>query len=124
MTSSTVRTHPLSTLILVLAAATIPLRGTAGTPGDDRRVEKPKSAPKSVVIQAMEQQGTKWNYDSPEQPKYVKMLLCATASETNAARRARSQCAIREPQLDDQINNTFGHLPIPCEFSSCYGDQA
>ena len=40
----------------------------------------------ALVIQAMEQQGVKWKYDSDEQPRYVKMLLCATASETNAKR--------------------------------------
>src|SRR5271170_2026792 len=57
MTSSTVRTNPYLILILVLAAATIPLCGTAGTPGDAPRVDKtPKTAPKSVVIQAMEQE--------------------------------------------------------------------
>jgi subtilisin family serine protease len=40
----------------------------------------------ALVIQAMEKQGTKWKYDSTDQPRYVKMLLCATASETNAKR--------------------------------------
>jgi hypothetical protein len=40
----------------------------------------------ALVIQAMEKQGAKWKYDSPDQPRYVKMLLCATASETNAKR--------------------------------------
>jgi subtilisin family serine protease len=40
----------------------------------------------ALVIQAMEQQGTKWKYDSADQPEYVKMLLCATANETNAKR--------------------------------------
>ncbi|HXZ19653.1 MAG TPA: metallopeptidase TldD-related protein [Candidatus Acidoferrales bacterium] len=56
MTSSTVRTHPLSILFLVLVAAAIPLCGTAGSPGDTPAVDKPKSAPKSVVIQAMEEE--------------------------------------------------------------------
>jgi len=40
----------------------------------------------ALVIQAMEKQGTKWKYDTDEQPRYIKMLLCATASETNAKR--------------------------------------
>ena len=53
MTSSTVRTHPLPILFLVLTAATT---CAAGTPGDAPAVDKPKSAPKSVVIQAMEQE--------------------------------------------------------------------
>lgn len=40
----------------------------------------------ALVIQALEKQGAKWNFDAPDQPRYVKMLLCATASETNAKR--------------------------------------
>jgi subtilisin family serine protease len=40
----------------------------------------------ALVIQAMERQGIKWKFNSSDQPKYVKMLLCATASETNANR--------------------------------------
>jgi len=56
-----------------------------------RRGPAPRSPPRlsrqcALVIQAMEQQGTKWKYDSADQPRYVKMLLCATASETNAKR--------------------------------------
>ena len=57
MTSQTVCTHPLRILALLLAASAIPLCGTAGTPGDARPVDKPpKTAPKSAVIQAMEQE--------------------------------------------------------------------
>ncbi len=40
----------------------------------------------ALVIQAMEQQGARWDFNSPALPRYVKMLLCATASETNAKR--------------------------------------
>ena len=40
----------------------------------------------ALVINAMEAQGTKWTFGSSNQPRYVKMLLCATASETNAQR--------------------------------------
>lgn len=40
----------------------------------------------ALVIEAMEKQGATWSFDSADQPKYVKMLLCATASETNAQR--------------------------------------
>jgi subtilisin family serine protease len=40
----------------------------------------------ALVIQAMERQGAKWAFNSPAQPRYVKMLLCATAGETNARR--------------------------------------
>ena len=40
----------------------------------------------ALVIDAMQQQGVVWDFHSAEQPLYVKMLLCATASETNAER--------------------------------------
>ncbi|MBN1509458.1 MAG: S8 family serine peptidase [Sedimentisphaerales bacterium] len=40
----------------------------------------------ALVIEAMEQQGIAWDFSSGEQARYVKMLLCATASETNAKR--------------------------------------
>jgi hypothetical protein len=40
----------------------------------------------ALVIETMESQGTQWSFDSGELPRRVKMLLCATASETNAQR--------------------------------------
>jgi subtilisin family serine protease len=40
----------------------------------------------ALVIQAMERQGTVWDYSSSAGPRFVKMVLCATASETNANR--------------------------------------
>ncbi|UCD52654.1 MAG: S8 family serine peptidase, partial [Phycisphaerales bacterium] len=40
----------------------------------------------ALIIDAMQQQGTVWDFHSDEQPRFVKMLLCATASETNAKR--------------------------------------
>jgi Subtilase family len=40
----------------------------------------------ALIIDAMQQQGTTWDFHSDEQPRFVKMLLCATASETNAKR--------------------------------------
>jgi hypothetical protein len=40
----------------------------------------------ALVIEAMEKQGIRWKYASSDRPLYVKMLLCATASETNAKR--------------------------------------
>jgi len=40
----------------------------------------------ALVIDAMQQQGIVWDFHSEEQPLFVKMLLCATASETNAKR--------------------------------------
>lgn len=40
----------------------------------------------ALIIDAMQQQGMTWDFYSDEQPRFVKMLLCATASETNARR--------------------------------------
>lgn len=40
----------------------------------------------ALVIEAMAKQGIEWDFESDEHPRYVKMLLCATASETNADR--------------------------------------
>lgn len=40
----------------------------------------------ALVIDAMQQNGTVWDYLSSQHSRYVKMVLCATASETNANR--------------------------------------
>ncbi|MBN1361398.1 MAG: S8 family serine peptidase [Sedimentisphaerales bacterium] len=40
----------------------------------------------ALVIEAMERNGTEWDFTCDEHPRFVKMLLCATASETNAKR--------------------------------------
>jgi subtilisin family serine protease len=40
----------------------------------------------ALVIDAMEQKGTVWDFTSDEHPLYVKMLLCATATETGRPR--------------------------------------
>jgi len=40
----------------------------------------------ALVIDAMQQQGTTWDFGSSQHSRYVKMVLCATASETNANR--------------------------------------
>jgi subtilisin family serine protease len=52
----------------------------------------------ALVIQAMERQGVPWRFDSSAQPRYVKMLLCATASETNAKREGTDRTA--DPTLE------------------------
>jgi len=52
----------------------------------------------ALVVDAMQQQGIRWKLDSAEQPRYVKMLLCATASETNAKREASD--GTLDPTLD------------------------
>ncbi len=40
----------------------------------------------ALVIEAIEHQGIEWDFNSDRHPRLVKMLLCATASETNARR--------------------------------------
>jgi hypothetical protein len=40
----------------------------------------------ALVIEALESKGTQWSFNSGDLPRRVKMLLCATASETNAKR--------------------------------------
>jgi hypothetical protein len=44
----------------------------------------------ALVIQAMERQGVHWDFTSSLYPRYVKMVLCATASETNANRESNT----------------------------------
>ncbi len=43
----------------------------------------------ALVIEAMERGGVEWDFSSDRHPLYVKMLLCATASETNARRESK-----------------------------------
>jgi hypothetical protein len=43
----------------------------------------------ALVIDAMQSQGISWKFGSSTHPRYVKMLLCATASETNATRESK-----------------------------------
>ncbi len=40
----------------------------------------------ALVIEALERQGLRWDFNSDKHPRLVKMLLCATASETNGPR--------------------------------------
>jgi subtilisin family serine protease len=40
----------------------------------------------ALVIEAMEKKGTVWDYQSHALPAFVKMVLCATATETNQRR--------------------------------------
>lgn len=44
----------------------------------------------ALVIDAMQQNATTWDFDSSNHSRYVKMLLCATASETNVAREGNT----------------------------------
>ena len=45
----------------------------------------------ALVIQAMERTGVRWDFTSSQHPRLVKMVLCATASETNAAREGNTR---------------------------------
>jgi subtilisin family serine protease len=63
----------------------------------------------ALVIQAIERQGIKWQFDSNEQPKYVKMLLCATASEINAKREGSAKDV--NPTLDRAAGGPNGFPP-------------
>jgi hypothetical protein len=44
----------------------------------------------ALVIDAMQQNGVVWNHASSQHARYVKMVLCATATETNANRESGS----------------------------------
>ncbi len=46
------------------------------------------SGASALVIQALEQSGLVWNFNSDLHPRLVKMLLCASATETNSGREA------------------------------------
>lgn len=50
----------------------------------------------ALVIEAMQRNGLEWDFHSDEHPRFVKMVLCATASETNARRESR----ILDPTLE------------------------
>jgi len=50
----------------------------------------------ALLVEALEKKGTNWSFQSAKHPRYIKMLLCATASETNAKRETAQQ----DPTLD------------------------
>ncbi len=63
----------------------------------------------ALVIQALEARGLSWNYFSDEHPRLVKMLLCATATETNANREGGTN------------NPTLGRAATPRDMYEGYG---
>lgn len=63
----------------------------------------------ALVIEAMERQGVVWDFSSGELPRRVKMLLCATASETNAKRETGSRAG--EPILQRAASGPNGFPP-------------
>lgn len=58
----------------------------------------------ALVIDALQQSGTNWNFNSPQHPMLVKMILCATASESNQNREGNAN----NPTLQRASNGTNG----------------
>jgi len=63
----------------------------------------------ALVIQALEARGLSWSYTSSDHPRLVKMLLCATATETNANREGGTN------------NPTLGRAAAPKDIYEGYG---
>jgi len=70
----------------------------------------------ALVIEAMEKQGVDWDFESDERPRYVKMILCATASETNAERNM----GYFNPTLDRDRPGEYG-FPVAKDRDEGYG---
>lgn len=64
----------------------------------------------ALVIQALESGGLTWSFSSSAHPLLVKMLLCATATESNSAREAASG-----------TNPTLGRASAPKDLYEGYG---
>ena len=58
----------------------------------------------ALVIDALQQAGTTWDFNSSKHSRYVKMVLCATASESNANRES----ATNNPTLQRAANGPAG----------------
>jgi len=66
----------------------------------------------ALVIDALQQKGTNWSFTSSLHPRLVKMILCATASESNANREdggSRSDGATVNPSLQRAANGADGY---------------
>ncbi len=59
----------------------------------------------ALVIDALEQNGHSWDFNSDTDPLYVKMLLCATATESNTSRESST----RSPTLDRIASGTSNY---------------
>ncbi len=70
----------------------------------------------ALVIEAMERQGVEWDFHSDLHPRYVKMFLCATASETNAGRNSGRF----NPDLDRAAKGAYG-FPTGKDRNEGYG---
>ena len=67
----------------------------------------------ALVIDAMEQRGIVWDFQSDQHPRYVKMVLCATATETNADREDSEFKKANEPKYDPTLERDE---PGPSDF--------
>ncbi len=70
----------------------------------------------ALVIDAMQQKGLVWDFNSSEQPLFVKMVLCATASETNSRREEWHH----DPSLDRASSGPEG-FPVGKDRHEGYG---
>ncbi|MCX7047512.1 MAG: S8 family serine peptidase, partial [Candidatus Sumerlaeota bacterium] len=57
----------------------------------------------ALVIDALQQRGVAWDFTSSARSRYVKMILCATATETNATRENNSN----NPTLERASSGSF-----------------
>ncbi|MDI6828912.1 MAG: S8 family serine peptidase, partial [Armatimonadota bacterium] len=64
----------------------------------------------ALVIQALEEGGLVWNFNSNAHPLLVKMLLCATCTESNANR-----------EVNSGTNPTLGRASAPKDLFEGYG---
>lgn len=58
----------------------------------------------ALVIDALQQSGTNWDFNSAQHPLLVKMILCATATESNQGREG----GLNNPTLQRAANGTNG----------------
>jgi PKD repeat protein len=70
----------------------------------------------ALVIDALQQRGTNWNFNSSQHPRLVKMLLCATASESNTNRDS----AANNPTLQRAAAGPNGY-PVGKDQQEGYG---
>jgi PKD repeat protein len=73
----------------------------------------------ALVIDAMEQGGVVWDFNSSQHSRFVKMVLCATASESNTNREAN----LNNPTLQraGSITNGLEILPAGKDLYEGYG---
>lgn len=70
----------------------------------------------ALVIDALQQSGTNWDFNSAQHPMLVKMLLCATASESNQNREGNAN----NPTLQRATAGTNG-FPVGKDQYEGYG---